>query len=183
MGQVLTPEELETFMQEADLDGDGKLDYNEFDSSERGTIDTDPGEEVLTATSEYALFPLQHLEDAKEHSSGLNDELAMNNPENSEFHNEPGRMRRCTEVCEKERPSFIELKEYRTQRKYDEADKEVNQSISVKLKAGKELQRLTNERNATIPELFPLFSASSEAKRRRLKSSMNESSPSKTSCT
>ncbi|XP_040578521.1 neo-calmodulin [Lepeophtheirus salmonis] len=30
MGQVLTPEELETFMQEADLDGDGKLDYNEF---------------------------------------------------------------------------------------------------------------------------------------------------------
>nr|ACO15054.1 Calmodulin [Caligus clemensi] len=30
MGQVLTPEELRNFMQEADLDGDGKLDYNEF---------------------------------------------------------------------------------------------------------------------------------------------------------
>ena len=30
MGQVLTEEELKTFMQEADLDGDGKLDYNEF---------------------------------------------------------------------------------------------------------------------------------------------------------
>ena len=30
MGQKLSHEELETFMKEADLDGDGKLDYNEF---------------------------------------------------------------------------------------------------------------------------------------------------------
>ena len=30
LGQALTDEELEAFMAEADLDGDGKLDYNEF---------------------------------------------------------------------------------------------------------------------------------------------------------
>ena len=30
MGQKLSTEELATFMREADLDGDGKLDYNEF---------------------------------------------------------------------------------------------------------------------------------------------------------
>ena len=30
LGQALSDEELEAFMAEADLDGDGKLDYNEF---------------------------------------------------------------------------------------------------------------------------------------------------------
>jgi len=30
MGQALSQDELEQFMKEADLDGDGKLDYNEF---------------------------------------------------------------------------------------------------------------------------------------------------------
>ncbi len=30
MGHVLTPAEADEFMKEADLDGDGKLDYNEF---------------------------------------------------------------------------------------------------------------------------------------------------------
>ena len=30
LGQALSHEELEAFMAEADLDGDGKLDYNEF---------------------------------------------------------------------------------------------------------------------------------------------------------
>ena len=30
LGQALSQDELETFMREADLDGDGKLDYNEF---------------------------------------------------------------------------------------------------------------------------------------------------------
>ena len=30
LGQALSQEELEAFMAEADLDGDGKLDYNEF---------------------------------------------------------------------------------------------------------------------------------------------------------
>lgn len=30
LGQVLTTDEIDTFMREADLDGDGKLDYNEF---------------------------------------------------------------------------------------------------------------------------------------------------------
>ena len=30
LGQALSQDELETFMKEADLDGDGKLDYNEF---------------------------------------------------------------------------------------------------------------------------------------------------------
>ena len=30
MGEVLTNEEADEFMKEADLDGDGKLDYNEF---------------------------------------------------------------------------------------------------------------------------------------------------------
>ena len=30
MGQKLSTDELATFMREADLDGDGKLDYNEF---------------------------------------------------------------------------------------------------------------------------------------------------------
>lgn len=30
MGQALSKEELTAFMQEADLDGDGKLDYEEF---------------------------------------------------------------------------------------------------------------------------------------------------------
>lgn len=30
LGQVLTSEEAEEFMNEADLNGDGKLDYDEF---------------------------------------------------------------------------------------------------------------------------------------------------------
>lgn len=30
MGEVLTTAEADEFMKEADLDGDGKLDYNEF---------------------------------------------------------------------------------------------------------------------------------------------------------
>ena len=30
LGEALSAEELATFMREADLDGDGKLDYNEF---------------------------------------------------------------------------------------------------------------------------------------------------------
>ena len=30
LGQVLSNEEIEAFMAEADLDGNGKLDYNEF---------------------------------------------------------------------------------------------------------------------------------------------------------
>ena len=30
LGQALSDEELQAFMAEADLDGDGKLDYNEF---------------------------------------------------------------------------------------------------------------------------------------------------------
>ena len=30
LGQALTDDELEAFIAEADLDGDGKLDYNEF---------------------------------------------------------------------------------------------------------------------------------------------------------
>lgn len=30
LGQVLTSDEADEFMLEADLDGDGKLDYNEF---------------------------------------------------------------------------------------------------------------------------------------------------------
>ena len=30
LGQALSKEELDAFMAEADLDGDGKLDYNEF---------------------------------------------------------------------------------------------------------------------------------------------------------
>ena len=30
MGEVLTASEADEFMREADLDGDGKLDYNEF---------------------------------------------------------------------------------------------------------------------------------------------------------
>ena len=30
LGQALSQDELEAFMAEADLDGDGKLDYNEF---------------------------------------------------------------------------------------------------------------------------------------------------------
>jgi calcium-binding protein CML len=30
LGQALTPEELAEFMKDADLDGDGRLNYNEF---------------------------------------------------------------------------------------------------------------------------------------------------------
>ncbi|CAB4060964.1 unnamed protein product [Lepeophtheirus salmonis] len=39
------------------------------ESSEGGTINTNPGEEALTATSKSVLFPIQHLQDAEEHTS------------------------------------------------------------------------------------------------------------------
>ena len=40
----------------------------------------------------------------------------------------------------------------KSQQKYEEAVKEVNQVMAFRLKANKEVQRLTEERNATMTE-------------------------------
>lgn len=49
--------------------------------------------------------------------------------------------------CNKYRDAHL-----KAQQKYEEAVKEVNQAMAFRMKANKEVQRLTEERNATMTE-------------------------------
>ena len=50
------------------------------------------------------------------------------------------------------------IKKFQTQRQHDEAVKEVNQAMTVRIKASKDMKRLTEERNAAMQEYSLIMS-------------------------
>ena len=53
---------------------------------------------------------------------------------------------------------FNMIKKFQTQRQHDEAVKEVNQAMTVRIKASKDMKRLTEERNAAMQEYSLIMS-------------------------